>query len=98
MAKQLHMFEQPQNLFTNVMLKFLWKSCTHKFHNVFIYNTIFLDLNQFIPPIGFTFVGLIFNFMKGYSISILILKTIICANVNIKIGLLYISNFLPFKY
>jgi hypothetical protein len=23
MAKQLHMFEQPQNLFTNVMLKFL---------------------------------------------------------------------------
>jgi hypothetical protein len=53
----------------------------------------FLYPNQFIPPIGFTFVGPIFNFMKGYSTSLMIQKMIICVNVNIKIGLLYIPNF-----
>jgi len=87
------MFEQPQNLFTNLVLNSYEKSCTHNSQNVFIYNTLFLDPNRFIPPIDFTFVGPIFNFMKGYSTSFMILKTTICANVNIKIGSLYIHNF-----
>jgi hypothetical protein len=93
MAKQLHIFEQPQNLFTNLVLNSYEKSWTHNSHNAFIYNTLFLDPNWFIPLIGFTFVGHIFNFMKRYSISFMILKTTICASVNIKIGLLYIPNF-----
>ncbi len=81
--KQLHMFEQPQNLFTNLVLNSYEKSCTHNFHNVFIYNTL----------IGFTFVSPIFYFMKGYFTSFMILKTTICASVNIKNGLLYTPNF-----
>ncbi len=87
------MFEQPQNLITNLVLNSYEKSCTQNSHNVFIYNTLLLDPNWFIPPIGFTFVGPIFNFMKGYSTSFMILKMTICASVNIKIGFLYILNF-----
>ncbi len=87
------MFEQPQNLFTNLVLNFYEKSCTHNSHNLLIYNTLLLDPNQFIPPIGFTFIGPILNFMKGYFTSFMILKMIICANVNKKIRLLYIPNF-----
>jgi len=75
------MFKQPQNLFTNLVLNFYEKSCTHNFQNVFIYNTLFLDPSLFIPPIGFTFTIPIFNIMKGYSTSFMILKMTICANV-----------------
>jgi hypothetical protein len=91
--KQLHMFEQPQNLFTNLVLNSYEKSCTHNFHNVFIYNTLFLDPNRFIPLIGFTFISPIFYFMEKYFTSFMILRTTICASVNIKNGLLYTPNF-----
>jgi hypothetical protein len=48
------------NLFANLVINSYGKSCTHNSHNVFIYNTLFLDPKLFIPLIGFDFIGLCF--------------------------------------
>jgi hypothetical protein len=60
MSKQLHMFEQPQNLSANLILNCFEKSSTHNSHDVFNYNTMFFDPNYFILPIDFAFVGPVF--------------------------------------
>jgi hypothetical protein len=46
--EQLHLFQEPQNLFTNIVINSHEKSNTHNFHNVFIYNIQLLDPNPFL--------------------------------------------------
>ncbi len=55
------MFGQSQNLFTNLVFKSYEKSSTQNFHDVFIYNTLFLDSNASFPLTIFAFIGPIFN-------------------------------------
>jgi hypothetical protein len=51
------MFEQPQKSVANLVLNSYEKLGRRNFHDVFIYNTLFLDPNHFIPPIIIIFLS-----------------------------------------